>query len=57
MIEDHAPLSRAVREQRLYLTRHVQPSRLTWADGFHLGVVVLGIGLMLLGVGYLAGAP
>lgn len=53
---DYAELSRAVREQRLHLTRHVQPSRWLWADTLRLGVVLAGYYLALIGVGYLAGA-
>lgn len=56
MIVDHAPLSRAVREQRLHLTRHVESSRGTWADGYMLGRVVVVHLLAILGVLWAAGA-
>lgn len=57
MIRYHrTELARAVREQRLHLTRHVQPSRWLWADALRLGVVLAGYYLALIGVGYLAGA-
>lgn len=55
-MRDHAPLSRAVREQRLPLTRHVQPSRETWGEAYLLGRVVAVHLLALLGVLYAAGA-
>jgi len=55
-MRDHAVRIRALREQRPILTRHVQPARSTFADGYRLGLVVGCTALAMLGAIYLAGA-
>lgn len=51
---DHAPYTRAVRDQRHELTRQVERSRSPWRDVAHLVIVVSLVAVALLAVGYAA---